>query len=91
MIRRELALAGVAEFDLHGRMSDRKPMAKLLRNLDAKGIPRIAVAHDEMTGQRDFRGAHRPDVEIVHLAHTGERFEIGAHLRRIDPGRNGCH
>ena len=48
-----------------------------------------AIDRDEVRGERDFRGARAPDVQVVHLAHTGQRGESGLDRLGLDAAWHG--
>ena len=66
-------LAGaLPEFDLDRGMLNAEALVKLCLNVNEEVTTRMSRWHDEMTGQRCFRGAHWPDMEIVHLGDAGQ-------------------
>ena len=48
-----------------------------------------AIDRDEVGRERDFRGACAPDVQVVHLAHAGQRGESGLDRLGLDPAWHG--
>ena len=52
-----------------------------------EGIVAAAGPH-QMRGQRGLVGAHRPDVEVMHLGDALQPAEIIPHLRKLDAARH---
>ena len=57
---------------------------QLVVNLIDQRIVEPAVWFDQMRRQRDFRRAHRPDVQIVHLCNARKRTQIPLDCVKID-------
>lgn len=58
-------------FDLYRRVINLEPIVKHRARIMQEGISRATVGHDQVAGQSDLGGAHRPDVQIVEAGHAG--------------------
>ena len=65
-------------------MLDTKSIMQLVLNLIDQRIVELAVWFYQMRRQRDFRRAHRPDVQIVHLCNPRKRAQILLDRIKID-------
>jgi len=61
-------------FHLKRGMLDAKTAVKALDDFFQKTIPGGFSPHDQMGGQGGFRGAHAPNVKVMHLRHPGQAF-----------------
>jgi len=61
---------------------------QLVLNLIDQRIVELAVWFNQMRRQRDFRRAHRPDVQIVHLCNSRKRTLVSLDRVKIDIFRN---
>ena len=77
------ASAYVFPFDLEGGVVDCKLMAQMLGGLVQKGVI-AALGHDQVGGENVFRGAGRPDMEIVDALHPRQPGEIVEYRLRLD-------
>src|SRR5271154_5430286 len=84
--RRRLQHAGrgVTHFDLNRRVIDLEAEVEALADLHEKGIAGMAGGHDQMRGQRVLRGAHRPNMQVVHAGNAWQRLEKLTNLGRPD-------
>ena len=65
MVGRERAIDIVRCFDLQRGVADAETSLQFTAGFDQERITGIFPGHDKMRGQRDFGGAHRPDMEVV--------------------------
>ena len=91
LIRRQRAGDVRVDLDLHGRMIDFEALGEIAAQLVEKRVAGMAVRHDEMAGERAFRGAHRPDMQIMHVNDAGARRQEVPHRRWIDLRRDRRH
>jgi hypothetical protein len=52
-------------------MVNAKAMLQLIGQAMEEGITGVTCGHDQMSGQGDLGGAHRPDVQIMHFIDLG--------------------
>src|SRR5688572_21483553 len=67
-----LADAVGAGLDLEGAVNDAEAVLDPVRAVGEEGVAGKAAGHDEMGGERNFGGAHRPDVEVVDALDAGQ-------------------
>jgi hypothetical protein len=65
-------VSGVAVFDLDRGVVDLKSVMEVVADAAEQGVAFDFVRDDEMHGKGRVGGAHRPDVEVVHLADSGD-------------------
>src|ERR1700757_4560698 len=70
-------------------MTNAEAMFQLVCGLRQELVIDVRARAHEMYCQRGFRGAHCPNMKIVHLADIGQACKIGFHGPAIDPARNG--
>src|SRR5437016_10053248 len=70
----------IERFELQGSMLDLEVAMQLPGGLlQKRTVAVVDVAH-QMSRESRFRGAHRPDVQIVHRGHVRKTGEILSHF-----------
>ena len=88
VIGREVAGGLLADFDLQGRVPDPEALPQLARRHSQEFVAGMAAGEDEMRGERAFRRAQGPDMQIMHGGNAGAGGKIASHRLRIDRRRH---
>jgi hypothetical protein len=62
--------------DLDGRVVDFEVPVEALANRCDEAIVYACVRANQMNGESGLSGAHRPNVEVMHLGHTGQVIQV---------------
>ena len=76
-------------FYLQGDVIDAVMLTKLMRGFEKKLVIRATVAHHQMSRERNFRGAHRPNMKIVYASNARPAQQHLFHVDQVDCGRHG--
>src|SRR6185437_5059795 len=74
--------------DLDGGVRDRELVAQQIGNPPQFRIARMSRRNDKVTGERCFRCAHRPDMQVMQRADAGAVFEEAPHRLFVHARRN---
>src|SRR5438874_13396376 len=70
----------IERFELQGSMLDLELAMQVLGGLLKKRTVAVVDVAYQMSRESRFRGAHRPDVQIVHRGHVRKTGEILSHF-----------
>src|SRR5689334_7313859 len=90
-ICRSLMALCVSVLNLNSDVTNLELLVKLVSNLVKKLVARRRLRHDEMSGQRDFGGAHGPNMEIVDGLDALSATKIYFNRVRVNAFGNGTH
>ena len=69
-------------------MVDTKFVGERLGNLLNFFVATVVVGHHQMSGEREFRRAQRPNMKVMNFSNLRPRFEEGFHFLWINRGRH---
>jgi hypothetical protein len=77
-------------FDLQRGVVNVEAVREFFADPVQEGVVAAAGPH-QMGGQRGLVGAHRPDVQVMHLLHIREMAQVFANRSVVDVAGNGIH